>query len=80
MNDLLQQYGGYGIAVALAAFVMYLLGEHKKERKEILKTIEKLFEKSDIREKETNTVIKDHTAVLASLKTLFEHDIKRKRK
>lgn len=72
MNELLQQYGGYGIAVALAAFVMYLLNEHKKERKEWLGALDKFFDRADEKEEEKNKIIRENTNILTGLKTLFE--------
>lgn len=76
MNELLQQYGGYGIAVALAGFVMYLLREHKRERKEWLSSIEKFFDKVDEKEDKQNEITRDITNVLSGLKTLFEVHIR----
>lgn len=76
MNELLQQYGGYGIAVALAAFITYLLKEHKKERREWIATLEKMMDKSDEREQETNKIIRENTGILSGLKALFEVHIR----
>jgi seryl-tRNA(Sec) selenium transferase len=76
VNELLQQYGGYGIAVALAAFITYLLKEHKKERREWISILEKIIEKNDAKEKETNNVIRENTGILSGLKALFEVHIR----
>ena len=76
MNELLQQYGGYGIAVALAAFITYLLKEHKKERREWIATLEKLIDKSGEQQNKTNDIIRENTGILSGLKALFEVYIK----
>jgi len=76
VNDLLQQYGGYGIAVALAGFVMYILKEHKRERREWLNALDKFFDKDDEKQDEANNIIRENTNILIGLKTLFEVHMK----
>lgn len=76
MNELLQQYGGYGIAVALAGFIMYILKEHKKERKEWLSAIDRFLDKADKRDDEMNDLVRENTNILSGLKTLFEVHIR----
>jgi hypothetical protein len=67
MNDILEKYGLPGVVIiGMAWFVMYLMKEHKNERKEWQKTNEKLQD-------DTNKNIKENTNILAGLKTLLEH-------
>lgn len=77
MNDILVQYGVLGVCVVgMSCFIMYLIKEHKKERAEWVSSMEKLFEKYDVREKSTNETIKENSNILTGLKTLFEIKIK----
>lgn len=85
MNDLLQQYGGYGIAVVLAGYIMYLHREHKRERqegknerKELVETIGELWDKAEERQQHTTEAINNNTSILSSLKTLFEMEVRRR--
>lgn len=70
MSDIgtLIKEGGWAVAVVsgLVWFVLYLMKEHKKERQEWLKTLEK---HSD----EMNRNARAITSVLAGLKTLLEN-------
>lgn len=65
--SLLEKYGLPGIVIAgLAWFVLYLMKEHKKERKEWRESQERLQD-------DTNRNIRENTNVLAGLKTLLEN-------
>lgn len=66
-SNLLEKYGLPGIVIAgLAWFVLYLMKEHKKERKEWRESQEMLQD-------DTNRNIRENTNVLAGLKTLLEN-------
>lgn len=65
MNPL-ENYGLAGIVIAgLAWFIMYLMRQHKSERKELTDTIAKQTD-------ESNRNIKENTSILSALKTLLE--------
>lgn len=80
MQNVLLQYGLPGaVIVGLAGFVMYLIREHKKERKEWVAMLEKMVEKLDTREKETNFTIREVSNILTGLKTLFEVHLRKEK-
>lgn len=65
-SSILGSFGLPGIVIAgLSWFVMYLIKEHRKERDQWQKTLEK---HSD----EMNKNVRANTSVLAGLKTLLE--------
>lgn len=67
LGNLVEKYGLPGIVIAgLAWFVLYLMKEHKKERKEWRESQERLQD-------DTNRNIRENTNVLAGLKTLLEN-------
>lgn len=67
MNETIVKYGLPGIVIAgLAWFVMYLMKEHRKERKENM-------ERANQQVDETNRVLRENSNILQGLKTLLEN-------
>lgn len=78
------QYGILGAIIsALVVQIARLERRHKSERKEWLGSIEKMFDKQDLRTEKTNEIIRDgndkiaiayreNTSVLSGLKALLE--------
>lgn len=44
-----------------------------KERYDWIRTLDRMFDKADLREKETNAVIRDVTDILSGLKSIIEN-------
>lgn len=66
MYEILEKYGFPGLAIGgLCWFIMYLMKQHKEERKEMSEMIGRQNE-------ESNKNIKDNTNVLSGLKALIE--------
>lgn len=81
MTEGFLQYGILGlVVVALGSYVLKIEARHRKEKKELMElherqlhVQERQFDKiSDITE-ETNKVIREHTNILAGLKSLLEN-------
>lgn len=85
MTDTFLKAGVWGAAITgLAAFIMYIMKQHKAERKEWretqeaerkqwLETQEKQFDRiSDVTD-ESNKVLRENTNILTGLKTLLEN-------
>lgn len=77
MNDLLSKFGFMGICISgMAWFIIYLIKGNRGERKEFRDMIERMSDKSDRREDETNKIMREHGNILNSLKTMIENKIK----
>jgi hypothetical protein len=67
MNEIFEKYGFPGAAIiGLSWFIMYLMRQHKEERKEWKDSNDRIT-------REMNDNIKDNTNILAGLKTLLEN-------
>lgn len=79
MQDVIIQFWGVwgAIIVALGLYILRLETKHSKERKEWLSAIERLFDKSDEREKDVNDTIRETGNILTGLKTLFEVQLRK---
>lgn len=74
MERIFLQYGVMGaIAIALGYYILSVENRHKKERDEWRKMQEKQLDRMDDIAKENNKVIREHTNILASLKSLLEN-------
>jgi hypothetical protein len=79
MNEVLVKYGFPGIVIAgMAWFILYLMKEHKKERKEYLQTSEKQFDRLNQITDDSNKVTRENTNILQGLKALLENENRRK--
>lgn len=73
MEKIFLQYGILGaIPLAMAWYIMYLHKQHKKERDEWRAMQEKQLDRMDDITKENNKVIREHTNMVSSLKSIFE--------
>lgn len=73
MENEFLQYGVLGMAVVgMGWFIMYIIKDHRKERKEWRdfqeKQMDRIIEQGD----ESNKVIRDHSNLLSGIKTLLE--------
>lgn len=74
MEKELFQYGILGIVVvALSGYVLRIEGRHKKERKEWMEMQERQFDRTNDLADESNKVIREHTNLLSSLKSMLEN-------
>jgi len=68
------QYGVLGmVAVGLSWFIMYLIKDHRKERKEWREFQEKQMDRIMEQGDESNKVIREHSNLLSGIKTLLEN-------
>jgi len=68
------QYGVLGmVAVGLSWFIMYLIKDHRKERKEWREFQEKQMDRMMEQGDESNKVIREHSNLLSGIKALLEN-------
>jgi len=68
------QYGVLGmVAVGLSWFIMYLIKDHRKERKEWREFQEKQMDRIMEQGDESNKVIREHSNLLSGIKALLEN-------
>ncbi len=74
MDKELFQYGVLGIAViGMGWFIMYLIKDHRKERKEWREFQEKQTDRMIEQGDEHSKVIREHSNLLSGIKTLLEN-------
>ena len=74
MEKELLQYGPLGIMViGMAWFILYMVKDHRKERKEWREFQEKQTDRMMEQGEESNKVIRDHSNLLSGIKSLLEN-------
>jgi len=74
MENELLKYGVLGVVViGMAWFIMYMVKDHRKERKEWREFQEKQMDRIMKAGDESNRVIREHSNLLSGIKTLLEN-------
>jgi hypothetical protein len=74
MEEKMLQYGILGICVVAMGWYIILKDKHHEKREnEWQETVNKIADRMDKREEETNKTIRENTGILQGLKTLLEN-------